>query len=100
MGKALDLLNQIRKVSVSDIIPHEKPNRAKVNAITKILKAGGKLPPIKLSGRKYTHYVQGPKGMEQVGFGYGIIDGHHRYEAYKRVFGKDYVFKPGQLDFK
>lgn len=100
MGKAGILLRMLfEDVTVADIVPHEKPkDQKKISSMVKALKAGEHLPPILISHSKYQHRVQGPGGMEDAGYGFGILDGHHRLEAYRRAFGKDYVFKPGQLE--
>lgn len=78
-------------VRVGDIIPHETPDNERVRTLVAHLRSGGTLPPLDINRVWKEHWKQGPGGMVSTGFGYGLWDGHHRLEAYKIVFGNDYM---------
>ena len=68
IGHAMDsVFSKIVDVPVKDIYPTEKTDAANVAQMVEAIKAGDELPPLLLDG------------------GYGIIDGHHRLEAAKKL---------------
>ena len=85
--------SHLARVRISDIVPHESPNPKRVATIVKAIKAGDPLPPITIDRNPCKHWTQGPKGMECIGYGFGVIDGHHRLEAYKQVFGPNHTLE-------
>lgn len=80
-------------VRISDIVPHETPNPRAVAKIAKAIKAGEVIPPIIIDRNACKHWTQGPEGMVFTGYGYGLLDGHHRLEAYKQVFGVNHILE-------
>ena len=74
---------------LSDLVPHEqvRANNKTVRALTKLLKMGYACLPIEVDPVWREHFTQGPVQMESMGFGYGILDGHHRYAAMLAVHG-------------
>ncbi len=81
------------QVRISDIIPHETPNPRTVNKIAKAIKAGEAIPPVLIDPNPCKHWTQGPTEMEFTGYGFGLIDGHHRLEALKKVFGPNHAIE-------
>lgn len=77
-------------VRVGDVVPHETPNISVVRKMVRHLKSGGTLPPIHVDLEWKEHWTQGPKGMDSIGVGYGLLDGHHRLAACIECFGADY----------
>lgn len=84
------------KITIAQIVPHETPDAASVRRMRRALRSGQKLPPIEITAEMYQHWKMGPKGMEPSGFGYGLIDGHHRLEAMRCEYGDEYVLAQGE----
>jgi len=67
IGMPMDSVFSSATIPVHEIHPTESVNQDKVASIMQHIKDGGELPPILLDG------------------GYGVLDGHHRLEAAKKL---------------
>lgn len=76
-------------IRAGDIVPHEVPNPTRVRRMVAHLRSGGTLPPIEIDTEWRMHRAQGPCGMEDIGAGFGLLDGHHRLAAHRVVHGSD-----------
>lgn len=67
IGMPMDSVFSSATIPIHEIHPTEEINHDKVARLAQHIKSGGELPPILLDG------------------GYGVLDGHHRLEAAKRL---------------
>ena len=78
-------------VRLNDIVTHETPGKEKVARLVAALHAGDKFDPVEIDAVWREHWTQGPAGMESTGWGYGLLDGHHRLEALRQVNGEGHM---------
>lgn len=77
------------QVRTGDVVPHEITNPTQVRRMVAHLRSGNTLPPVEIETEWRTHWTQGPDGMEAIGTGFGLLDGHHRVAAHRIVHGAD-----------
>lgn len=78
---------------LGDLVPNQvvRVRDKNVRALTKLFKMGFACLPLEVDPVWREHFTGQPVQMSSMGFGYGIVDGHHRYTALLEVYGPRHI---------